>query len=163
MPLTPLKPKIIYTSDFILHAKSIQKQRRYNYENLQKELERTYPNLKFESFKTFADELKLGFSLLKIHNCFVNTQSPCCNYLSEAHNATTKKMTKNSLLVKSVPCGNCKHEGRWAECEKRQLIYVLKEGAYTNSIFNQNQKIDWLTVASKITGRSLRSCSDKYH
>ena len=83
--------------------------------------------------------------------------------LSEAHNATTKKMTKNSLLMKSVPCGNCKHEGRWAECEKRQLIYVLKEGACTNSIFKQNQKIDWLTVASKIPGRSLKSCSDKYH
>ena len=80
LSLTPLKPKFIYTSDFILHAKSIQKQRRYNYENLKKELERTYPNLKFESFETFVDELKLGFSLLKIHNCFVNTQSPCCNY-----------------------------------------------------------------------------------
>ena len=159
----PQVTKFNYDSSFILEAKKTQKKYKYNFTNLKKELERSYKDLKSENLDTFTNELQLGFSKMKSQNNSENPHSFFEDYQTETAEKNRKPFKKKSALLESIFCGTSKHEGRWADCEKRQLIYVLKEGACTNSIFTEKGGIDWMLVASKIPGRSIRSCVDKYN
>ena len=155
--------KFDYSIDFIFQAKKIQKDKKLSYKALKTEMEHTYVELRKENFEDFEKEIKMGainlngISKKQGKFGFYNT------YMSDASSCIKKTMTKSSILMNSVPCGSVRHQGRWIDCEERQLLFVLNEGSCTGSIFNERGRIDWLKVASKIPGRTLKSCQDKYH
>lgn len=170
-PTLPKKEsKFQYTTSFIMQAKSIQKTHKYSYKRLKKELEHfnngQYSDLKNEDIVSFKNALQLGQSRLKCMKEIMQVKDVVDDYHKEVPSFNANKESEYSLFMKSILCGKVKHEGRWADCETRQLLFVLNvavEESSSQCLFNERKKIDWIFVAKHVPGRTPKSCQDKYY
>lgn len=151
-----------FSREFFQDAYVMMKSKRYSYPRLKKELQLIdkYSRLRNENLLTFIDACQIGFAQLRTQE--KHETNAYSDYLHSLPSGNNMRKGKASDLRNSVLRGNIKQSGRWSSTETRQLLYILQKGQYTHSIFNQYGNIDWVFVASNITGRVPKACEDKY-
>ena len=161
-PIIDNDNKFHYDNSFIFLAFIEKKKNKYSYERLKHVMTRFYPKLKDVDIAEFKDSCKFCFSLLKSINNDINH---CLDYFTQ-YKEITKQLThylncSPAEKMNIVQPGFVQRKGPWSDTEIKNFKFILMEKSHQKTIYKKG-KIDWITTARYIPGRTPRSCYDLY-